>query len=118
MEVPASYFIYAYFFLVIVFTFLAGALFTVAFTGVALAMIFGVGVCVVAVLTTVFLLRYFESSNARIGMNITFKKIIPSPYAQCFQNLSVILNTFIIIRITNTGGIKIHRKFHPDRPPN
>ncbi|MEI6673409.1 MAG: hypothetical protein WCL02_09275 [bacterium] len=73
---------------------------------------------VATIVLVVFLPRYFESSNARIGIKIIFKKMIPSPYVQCFQNFFVILNTFISIKIKNTGGIKIHKTFRPDRPPS
>lgn len=91
-------------------TFLAGAF------AIGLAVVTIIGLAVP--LATSFLPRYFELSNARIGMKMIFKNNIPSPYVQCFQNLSAILNTLIIMSTTNTGGMIIHKKFRPDRPPS
>jgi hypothetical protein len=98
--------------LVIVFVFLPTAFFVGAFA---------VGVVVIgltATLAAALLPRYFELSNASIGMKTTLINKIPSPYVQCFQNLFAILKQLIIISIANTGGINIHRKFRPDRPPS
>ena len=103
-------------------TFLAGAFLitffaTVFLTGALVTTIAGLAIIFVTGLVP-FLPRYFELSNARIGMNTILINNIPSPYAQCFQNLVATLNAFMIINTQNTGGIKIHRKFRPDRPPS
>ena len=124
-NVLCALFLYNYFFLVSVFTFFTGVFFLAgAFTAGVLTSFFAIGLLralFIGLTTTLladFLPRYFESSNARIGMKIIFRNTIPIPYAQCFQNLSAILNALIIIRITNTGGKRIHRKFRPDRHPS
>ena len=65
--------------------FLTGALATTAAgLAIGLAMIFATGL-------TDFLPRYFELSNARIGMKTILINRSPSPYAQCFQNCFAIL---------------------------
>ena len=74
-------------------TFLTGALaigfLATAFLIGALATVLISGLAITFATCLVFLLpRYFESSNARIGMKITLRNTIPSPYVQCFQNFS------------------------------
>ncbi len=100
-----------------------GALVMVFFVGLFFMITFLVGVCVIFFATGVlvcagvlvrFLLRYFESSNARIGMNMILRNIIPSPNVQSFQNLVGILNILMIIIIANNGGKKIESAHRPE----
>jgi hypothetical protein len=117
-----------YFFLS-VFTFLAGAFLATTLAGAFFITFFTTAFLTGALVTTglatilttglvTFLPRYFELSNARIGMKTILINRSPSPYVQCFQNLAAILKKLIIIKTINTGGTKIHRKFRPDRPPS
>ena len=66
----------------------AGAFFARAFDAGVLLGFFIVGL---ETFTLFFLLRYFELSNARIGMNTILRKRIPSPKVQCFQKFLAIL---------------------------
>jgi hypothetical protein len=103
--------------LVFLTTFFAGA-FTGAFaTGLFIGLIIGLATTLL-IGFVVFFLRYLESSNARIGMKIIFTNKIPSPNVRCFQNLSVILNTLIIIIIRNNGGKNIDSVRRHDIPPS
>lgn len=78
-------------------TFLAGAFLMIFLATTFLIGAFVMGLAVVTIvalappLATSFLPRYFESSNARIGMKMIFKNVIPIPYAQCFQNFFAML---------------------------
>ena len=74
-----------YFLFLSVFTFFTAAFFLITFLAGAFTATFAM--C----LTAAFLPRYFESSKARIGMKMTLRNRIPSPYARCFQNLFAIL---------------------------
>lgn len=77
--------------------FLAGVFLMIFLAITFLAGAFAMGLAVVTIIGLVILLatsllpRYFESSNARIGMKMIFNNVIPIPYAQCFQNFFAML---------------------------
>lgn len=86
-----------YFFLgVALFAFLVGAFLTVllitlfaGFFATGFSIVFTIGFTIAFVV--IFLPRYFELSNAMIGMKMIFRNVIPIPYAQCFQKFFAML---------------------------